>query len=94
MLKLKWNYKLSIILNVISMALIIGEVLIGETILGNLIFLGSVIILSTLTISFLTYDIIKKTNSINIILVIIALIFISYSIWMFYLGNVPAGYGP
>ena len=94
MLKLKWNYKLAIVLNIISLILIIKEVLMGETILGNVIFLGLVIIFSSITILLLAYDIVKKTNSINILLVTISLIFVSYAIWMFYSGRVPAGYGP
>lgn len=94
MLKLKWNYKLAIVLNTISLILIIKEALMGETILGNVIFLGLVIIFSFITMLILTYDITKKTNNINVILVLISLIFMSYAIWMFYSGRVPAGYGP
>ena len=94
MLKLKWNYKLAIVLNAISFILIISEILIGATILGNVIFLGLVIILSFISMLLLAYDIVKKTNSTNIILVTIGFIFISYAIWMFSSGRVPAGYGP
>ena len=94
MLKLKWNYKLAIVLNTISLILIIKEVTIGETIFANVIFLGSVIILSFITLSLLAYDITKKPNNINILSGIIGLIFMSYAIWMFYVGKVPMGYGP
>jgi hypothetical protein len=92
--KVKWNIKVAIALNSISLILVVNESLIRPTILGNVIFLGSAILLSFIAALFLIGDIFKNRNKINITFMSISLLLVAYVIIMFVTGNVPAGYGP